>query len=91
MEQVPEAAAKEGFDRILKAVQESARRQAGLLEGQVQEALVEEINDHDPSLVTARLSNNMIVHIRGDASMIGSYVRVRLVECRGFYYFGEVE
>jgi len=91
MEQVPEKIAKEGFDRILKAVQESARQQAAGLQGQVQEALVEEMNDHDPSCVTARLSNNMIVHVKGDASMIGYYIRVRLAQCRGFYYLGEVE
>lgn len=38
--------------------------------------------------MTARLSNNMLVHIKGDASMIGKYCQIHLDECKGFYYFG---
>ena len=41
--------------------------------------------------MTGRLYNNMIVHVPGDSSMIGHFYPVRLLECRGFYYFGEVE
>jgi tRNA-2-methylthio-N6-dimethylallyladenosine synthase len=52
---------------------------------------VEEINEQDASLVTARLSNNMIVHVPGDASLIGQFLPIRLQECKGFYYFGEIE
>ena len=52
------------------------------------EALIEEVNENDASMVTGRLSNNTIVHIPGDASMIGKLVRVSLDECKGFYYLG---
>ena len=41
-------------------------------------------------LVTGRLSNNMIVHVPGDASLVGKVVRVSLDECKGFYYLGKV-
>lgn len=51
---------------------------------------MEEINRQDPHLVTGRLSNNSIVHIPGDETMIGKLVQVRLTECKGFYYLGEV-
>ena len=40
--------------------------------------------------MTCRLSNNMIVHVPGDASMIGRFVPVLLEDCRGFYYFGKI-
>ena len=54
------------------------------------DVLVEEINEHDNSLVTGRLSNNTLVHFKGDESLIGSIVNVKLQEAKGFYYFGEI-
>ena len=56
----------------------------------VQEVLVEEINEHDPSLVSGRLSNNTLVHFPGDASMIGTLQKVSLEESKGFYYMGSL-
>ena len=87
--QVPEDEVKVQFDRVLEAVQETAREQVGRLTGNIEECLVEEINDHDASYVTGRLSNNVTVHFKGDASMIGEIVKVKLLEAKGFYYFGE--
>lgn len=89
MEQVDEALVKEGFDRVLSVVQETARQQVKLLEGRTMDALVEEINEQDSSLVTGRLSNNTLVHFPADPSLIGQIVPVRLKEYRGFYYLGE--
>jgi tRNA-2-methylthio-N6-dimethylallyladenosine synthase len=80
---------KANFDRLLKVVQETARERVGQLKGQVQPALVEEINEHDSSLVSGRLSNNTIVHFPGDESLIGKIVDVKLTEAHGFYYVGE--
>ncbi len=86
--QVPPEQVKEGFDRLLKLVQETAREQVAKYQGQVMEALIEEVNESDASLVTGRLSNNTIVHLPGDASMIGQILPVSLDECHGFYYTG---
>ena len=80
---------KENFDRLLKVVQETARSRVGRLTGEVHSALVEEVNEHDSSLVSGRLSNNTIVHFPGDASLIGKIVDVKLLEAHGFYYMGE--
>ena len=88
--QVPADEVQKQFNRVLSAVQETANEQAGTLTGQVLDVLVEEINEHDASLVTGRLSNNTLVHFKGDESLIGSIVNVRLQEAKGFYYFGEI-
>ena len=88
--QVPADEVQKQFNRVLEAVQETANEQAGTLTGQVLDVLVEEINEHDASLVTGRLSNNTLVHFKGDESLIGSIVNVRLQEAKGFYYFGEM-
>ena len=86
--QVPKEEIKTNFDRLLKVVQDTARERVSRYQGQVMEALIEEVNENDSSMVTGRLSNNTIVHIPGDASMIGSLVMVSLDECHGFYYIG---
>lgn len=88
--QVPEDVVKEGFDRLLKVVQDTARERVALMEGRKLPALAEEINEQDASLITGRLSNNTIVHFPGDPSLIGKIVEVQLKECRGFYYVGEL-
>lgn len=88
--QVPEEVVKRNFDRVLSTVQEMARERVSLLQGKTMSALVEEMNEHDSSLVTGRLSNNIIVHFPGDESLIGSIVDVVLEECHGFYYVGHM-
>lgn len=89
--QVPEEEVKRNFDRLLHVVQETARKRVSRYQGQVMDALVEEINEHDPHLVNGRLSNNTIVHFPGSAELIGQIVPVYLKECRGFYYMGEIQ
>lgn len=89
--QVPEEEVKRNFDRLLQVVQETARKRVSRYQGQVMDALVEEINEHDPHLVNGRLSNNTIVHFPGSAELIGQIVPVYLKECRGFYYMGEIQ
>lgn len=88
--QVPEAIVKEGFDKLLKVVQNTAKDRAARLQGSVMEALVEEVNEQDASLMTGRLSNNMLVHFPADRSLIGQLVMVSLDECHGFYYTGHI-
>ena len=89
--QVPKELVTKHFDELLAVVQETAKEQAGRFQGQIMEALVEEVNEHDASLVTGRLSNNMIVHFPGSQDLIGKIVPVYLKECKGFYYLGEMQ
>ena len=89
MEQVPEELTKERFNRLLKLVQDIAAEECKKMEGQVQEILVE-TTSNQPGMVSGRLSNNMMVHIPGDESMFGTYVKVRLDEAKGFYYIGSL-
>ena len=90
-DQVPEEKVHEGFDRVLATVQHSAKERSMRLQGRVMEALIEEPNAQKEGYLTARLSNNMIVHVPGDISLIGTFRPVLLKECRGFYYFGELQ
>ena len=98
-DQVPEAEVKENFDMLLKEVQHIAAEKAKELEGATLPVLVEQVNEHDETLLTGRLSNNSVVHFscaasdsdkQADTSLIGKIVDVKLVECKGFYYLGEL-
>ncbi len=89
--QVPEEITKERFDRLLAAVSEGARKRCGLDVGKILPVLVEEVNEQHPELVTGRLSNNTLVHFKGDPSLIGRIVDVKLNESKGFYYIGELK
>ncbi|MDD6733639.1 MAG: tRNA (N6-isopentenyl adenosine(37)-C2)-methylthiotransferase MiaB [Lachnospiraceae bacterium] len=87
--QVPEEEVKDNFNRVLTLVQDCARSQVSKLTGKVLEALVEEVNTMDDTLVTGRLSNNTIVHFPGNKELIGTIVPVLLKEYKGFYFIGE--
>lgn len=87
-EQVPEEIVKDRFDRLLQVVQKIGAEKAETLTGTRQKVLVEDVNAQDEQLVTGRLSNNSVVHIRGGKELIGQIVEVTLDECRGFYYMG---
>ena len=87
--QVSEAVVHEGFDRLLKVVQDTARKRVARHTGQVMTVLVEEVNEQDDKLLTGRLSNNTIVHFPGEHNLIGQLIPVKLKECHGFYYVGE--
>lgn len=88
-DQVPEDVVRDRFDRLLREVQTIAGEACAACEGTVKEVLVESVSEQDPSMVTGRISNNLLVHFPGSREMIGSYANVFLKECKGFYYIGE--
>ncbi|MCR5846801.1 MAG: tRNA (N6-isopentenyl adenosine(37)-C2)-methylthiotransferase MiaB [Lachnospiraceae bacterium] len=90
MEQLDEKFVKEQFDRVLSLVQETARKRVELIKGLTLPVLVEEINKQNEEYLTGRLSNNTIVHFKGNPDLIGKIVNVKCNECKGFYYIGEV-
>jgi tRNA-i(6)A37 thiotransferase enzyme miaB len=79
---------KQRFDTLLKRVQHIAAANTAKHVGKVYEALIESKDEQLEGYVTGRLSNNMIVHLKGEESMIGSIIKVSLDESKGFYYMG---
>lgn len=90
-DQIPADVVKDRFDRLLSEVQSIASEVCAVHEGKDMEVLVESVSDHDASMVTGRMSNNLLVHFKGTKEMIGTYVAVHLTECKGFYYLGELK
>ena len=79
-----------GESVLLKEVQDIAAEVILRDEHTVQKVLVEDIDTHEDGFVTGRLSNNTVVHFKGDASLIGKIVEVSLDEAKGFYYMGSL-
>ena len=89
--QIPDDVIKERFDMLLKEIKPISTELAKKDTGTIQKVLVEEINTQDPNLLTGRLSNNLLVHFKGDPSIIGKIINVELISCKGFYYLGEIK
>lgn len=87
-DQIPEDVVKDRFDRLLKEVQTISKEMAERFTGNEETVLVEEKNSQMDGYVTGRLGNNHVVHFEGSGELIGKLIRVRLDECRGFYYMG---
>ena len=89
-DQVDEKTIKNRFDRLLKVVNEISNEKILEKIGETEEVLIEEKNERLENYVSGRLSNNTVVHIPGDESLIGHIVNVKLLESKGFYYMGEL-
>ncbi|MBQ9387077.1 MAG: tRNA (N6-isopentenyl adenosine(37)-C2)-methylthiotransferase MiaB [Lachnospiraceae bacterium] len=89
--QVPEDVIKDRFNRLLSLVQKNTSEVCGRDIGKVVEVLTEEADSRVEGMLTGRLSNNIMVHFEGDSSLISRIVKVRLLESKGFYYYGRLE
>ncbi len=78
------------FEILLKEIQQISNKKIAHKVGTVQTVLAEERNQQNSSLISGRLSNNIVVHFKGDESCIGKEIKVRLTEAKGFYYMGEI-
>ena len=88
--QVEESVIKDRFNRLLKVVNQISNEKINEKIGENVEVLIEEKNDKLDNYVSGRLSNNTVVHVPGDESLIGTVQNVKLNEAKGFYYMGEI-
>ncbi|MBP3326347.1 MAG: tRNA (N6-isopentenyl adenosine(37)-C2)-methylthiotransferase MiaB [Coprococcus sp.] len=79
------------YNRLFKRVQQISGEITQKFKGMTLPVLVEGISEQNNGLLTGRLSNNLLVHFEGCESLIGHIVDVKLVECKGFYFIGELE
>ena len=89
-DQVDEEIVKKRFNRLLEVVNRISNEKVLEKVGTVEEVLIEEKNEKLQNYVSGRLSNNTVVHIPGDESLIGKTVNAKLLEAKGFYYMGEI-
>lgn len=76
------------FNKLLEEIRMASGEKSGNLVGKTMEVLAEGVNTHNESLLTGRLSNNMLVHFLGSKERIGKILKIKITESKGFYYFG---
>ncbi len=88
--QVEESVIKDRFNRLLKVVNQISNEKINEKLGETVEVLIEEKNEKLDNYISGRLSNNTVVHVPGDETLIGTIQNVKLNEAKGFYYMGEI-
>ena len=58
--------------------------------GKILPILVEGVSKTDPTRLTGRTEKGRLVHFKGDKSLIGREVRVRIIEVQTHSFFGEL-
>lgn len=89
-EQVPEELSKERFNQLLTSCNQIVYEKSIAHLGHTYELLVETVNDQDPTLVSGRLSNNHLVHVKASKETIGQLIKVKIIEAKSFYLMGEL-
>jgi len=89
-DQVPEALVKERFNKILEAMDIVSLKNSEKHVGNTYELLVEEVNHKKTNWVSGRLDDNHLVHVQGDASLIGTFVDVKITGSKTYYLVGEI-
>ncbi len=58
--------------------------------GRVEELLVDSVTKKDKAMLSGRTKTNKLVHFKGEASTIGSFVNVKIKEAKPFFLIGEI-
>jgi len=88
--QIDEETTKRRFDKILNALNPIIYEISQSHIGHTYEVLAEEPSKSDDTLITGRLDDNSLVHFKGDTSLIGQFVTVKITDCKTFYLIGEI-
>lgn len=89
MEQVDAEEVSRNFRELLELIDEVAGKKAAAYEGKVVEVLAEDINRSDPSMLTGRSSQNMLVHFTAPRERIGQIVPVEILKSSPYYLIGK--
>lgn len=90
MEQLPKEEVDKRFPKLLEVVRKISEEEYKKRIGVIDEVLVESINKKLDGYVTGKTTHNGTVHFKGGEDLIGKIVEVKLNECHGFYYMGEL-
>ncbi len=89
-EQISEEVKHERFNRLVEEVNRSSAKQNEKFVGKKCEVLVESESKSDKVFLTGRSAQNKIVNFKGDSSLIGKIVTVKIVGANTFALTGEL-
>jgi len=87
---VPEEVKKDRLHRLMEVQNKISLKKNLAMLGQEVELLIEGESKRDPNVLTGRTRSGKLVHIKGDKSLIGTFVNVRINEAKTFTLYGEI-
>ena len=79
------------FDRMIKLQNEISKEKNDLYMGKTEEVLVEGASKTNPEFMAGRTSGGKIVNFRGDESLTGKMVKVKITETKTWSLGGAIE
>lgn len=78
------------FDRMLEVQNEISKRKNDAYFGRVEKVLVESLSKTNEEFLSGRTDGGKIVNFKGDRSLIGSMVNVKITETKTWSLLGEI-
>ena len=77
------------FDRMLEVQNVISKKKNDLYFGKVEEILVEGLSKTNPEFMSGRTNGGKIVNFRGDSSLTGKFIQVKITETKTWSLLGE--
>jgi len=87
---VTDAEKKENFNRLLEVQDEISFEKNKAMEGREYEILVTGESKTDPDIMTGRTDGGKIVNFKGDMSLKGKFVTVKITDAKTWSLYGEL-
>lgn len=87
--QVSDEVAHQRFNRLLGVLNPIIFDIHSALVGKTLNVLVENVSRQDDNIVSGRSENNCLVHFKGDKTLIGQTVPIKIIGNKTFYLIGE--
>ena len=78
------------FDELKKLIDEQTAARAATFVGKELSVLFEKVSEKDPSRISGYDEHNKLVHVKGDASLIGQIKKVKILSSHTYSLIGEV-
>lgn len=80
----------ERFKELVKALEVSVSKSSENMVGKVYPVLVEGFSEKDPNMLSGYTPNYKLIHFKGDESLIGKIVDVKIIESHVYSLIGEL-
>lgn len=88
-DQIDDKIKHERFMRLSKTSEKIIERLAKEMVGKTYDVLIEEVSKKDPHFVSGYTEEFKLVHVAGDASLIGKIIKVKITESHTYSLIGE--
>ena len=80
----------ENFNKLLEVQNEISKRKNEAYVGRVEKVLVDGVSKNDETTLSGRCDSSKIVNFKGDKSLIGKYIDVKITEAHTWSLNGEI-